>query len=357
MSSSIVFATVHQYQIEIDEKIDQAKVTACFDGKVPEYLSIARKSARQDLVQFPHSDQGKIEIQGRYWLTEGLADNACIVYAVSLKHYHAQRSRQSAKRKNIAYLEDNSWLWLPETITEKENVQLNFKLPEWAAISAPWHLIKNSKHQFLIGSQPQEWGYTLIIGDFNVTHAQLKGGQMLNIATMKTIPDPQPIIQWLTDTGNALGNYLGQYPVKQTQLIVIPKSKGGPVPWGDVSRGNGFGIRLVVVPSKDIQLFYKDWTVTHEFSHQLLPKLDYDDSWLSEGLSSYLQYVLMAQSQIITKEKAWQKLYQGFERGEKGTPKSNREPLSETSSNRRHGGGSGRTMRIYIGAAHCIFTS
>jgi len=355
--SALIFkahAGVHQYQVTIDENIENANVEICFDGKAPEYLAIANKSGNQDLVLFPQSKQGPIEIQGRYWKTKKLSKNACLSYQVNIKRHHAKRSKQSADRKNIAFIEENTWLWLPELINQKYDVQLSFKLPLWAEISAPWLQPDLSKYEYRLGSQPQEWGYTLLIGDFNRQVSQIDQGHHLDIASARHLEKRQPIIQWLTDVGKGLNNYLGDYPAKRTQIIVIAKQQKanrGPVPWSYLTRGNGFGIRFVVVPSYDIEDFYSDWNATHEFSHQLLPKIRYDDIWLSEGLSSYLQFVLLSQSGKISQEKAWLKIHKGFQRGEKGTKKLKNETLSASSRKRKSKGRSGRTMRIYWSGA------
>ncbi len=346
-------AAVHRYQIEIDQKIAHATVNICFDGIAPKYLAVESKIGNDDLVQFPHSEQGNIEIQGRYWKTKHLADNACIDYKVNIERYHAKRSKQSKKRKNIAYIEDNTWLWLPEVISQSDQIELDFQLPKWAEISTPWQQVNFSEYRFLLGHQPQEWGYTLMIGDFKVDHPKVANGHYLNIASVNSMPKSVAINQWLTDIAKGIEHYLGSYPVAQTQVIVIAKNKpkSGPVPWGDFSRGNGFGIRFVVMINYEMEKFYTDWTAAHEFSHQLLPKLHFDDIWLSEGLSSYLQYVLMGQMGVLSEEKAWTRLYSAFERTEKSMAKSKAEALLETSKNWGEGYHRGRRMRVYWSGA------
>lgn len=351
-------AATHQYHIDIDENIAIASVKICFDGKAPDFLTADSKYANRDLLKLPESDQGLIEIQGRYWKTKYLPKNACLSYQVNIERHHAKRAKKTVKkRKNIAYIESNTWLWLPEAQSKHDDIKLNFNLPNWASISAPWYQSDIEKYEYLIGHQPQDWGYTLLIGDFSQQLYPVSAGHYLNIATVRGLANKEQITGWLVDTAKALEHYLGIYPVKQTQVIVIEKSKKkhGPVPWGDFSRGNGFGIRFVIVPSYNIKEFYSDWTATHEFSHQLLPKLDYDDIWMSEGLSSYLQYVLMGQSGILGKEKAWSRIYMGLMRGEKGAENVKDEPLKLTAERRHRGGRAGRTMRIYwSGAAYFL---
>jgi hypothetical protein len=346
-------SAVHRYRITIDEKIAIATISICFDGKAPRYLAVESKVGDYDLVTFPYSKQGNIEIQGRYWKTRYLEDDACIDYQTNLGRYHTNKIKKGPRRKNIAYIEDNTWLWLPETISPEDQIELEFTLPAWAEISTPWQQLNFSEHRFLLGHQPQEWGYTLMIGDFEVKHPKISEGHHLNIASTHNMVNSVAVNRWLTDTAKDLYSYLGGYPVPQTQIIVNSKDKlrSGPVPWGDFSRGNGFGIRFVVIPKDDIRNFYSDWTAPHEFSHQLLPKLNYNDIWLSEGLASYLQYVLMGQSGALAKNKAWARLYSAFKRTDDSTKRLTRESLTESSKQWGNSHRSGRRMRVYWSGA------
>lgn len=346
-------AAVHRYQIKIDQNIAHATVNICFDGKAPKYLAVESKTGNHDLVRFPHTEQGNIEIQGRYWKTKHLPDNACIDYKVNIERYHAKKTKQSKKRKNIAYIEDNTWLWLPEVISESDQIELDFQLPKWAEISTPWQQVNFSEHRFWLGHQPQDWGYTLMIGDFKVDHLKIKNGHHLNVASVNDMQKSKEINRWLTDIAKGLHDYLGGYPVAQTQVIIVSKTKrkSGPVPWGDFSRGNGFGIRFVVMTNNEMEKFYADWTAAHEFSHQLLPKIHFDDIWLSEGLSSYLQYVLMGQMGNLSQEEAWRRIYSAFQRTEKSLSRLAAESLSESSRNWGEGHRSNRRMRVYWSGA------
>jgi len=359
-------AAVHQYQIEVDQNLSGIRVEICFDGKVPDYLTVDSSLGNEDLIELPDSKQGNIEIQGRYWKTGYLPRNACLNYQVNIERHHTQSSKKSTAEKKsdkvttenlnnkpMAYIEENTWLWLPETLKQGDDIELNIVLPKGVEISTPWQRNDLSQNRFMLGHQPQEWGYTLVLGNFSHRFTEVSPRHHLSITSLKDLPKREQIDQWLTDIAKAVKRYLGDYPTKQTQIIVISKNKRrqGPVPWGDFSRGNGFGIRFVVVPSYEIEEFYQDWTATHEFSHQLLPKVGYNDIWLSEGLASYLQYVLMGQSGVLTQEQAWLRIYQGLQRGEQGTKKVKNEPLSATSNQRKRGGRSGRTMRIYWSGA------
>ena len=101
-------------------------------------------------------------------------------------------------------------------------------------------------------------------------------------------------------------------------------------------------------PFKDLS---EDWTACHELSHMLLPFVSRKDRWLSEGLASYYQYLLLARSGTLSEKDAWQGFYDGIKRGENGTPRgTSSNTLAEATLQ-----GRGQTMRVYWSGAALMF--
>ncbi|MET1256537.1 hypothetical protein [Aliikangiella maris] len=346
----------HHYQITINDALTEAKVKMCFDGKAPEYLVVDYRRANKNLIEFPHSLKGYIEFQGRYWLTQSLQADACVNYIADISEHNHQKYR-SKESTPLSFQSDNTWLWLPEKLTATEAVEIEFKLADKYRVSAPWQMLDDKGHRFQIGHYPHDWGITIMIGDFQLVPVQLKQGGQINIALLKQIKQQSQLIEWVQFTAESLATYANGFPYPQVQVILIENNrfKKGPVPWGDVKRGGGPGIRFVVDSDKAIEAFYQDWTATHEFAHLLLPNIEYYDIWLSEGLASYLQYLLMAQSGIISHQQAWQKLFDGFERGRLGAESVKPESLLKTVENRKKGKTADRTKRIYWSGAAYFF--
>ena len=69
-----------------------------------------------------------------------------------------------------------------------------------------------------------------------------------------------------------------------------------------------------------MQAFYENWTATHEFSHLMLPYLQSEQRWVSEGFAQYYQNVLLARAGRYTQRYTWQKLFDGLERGRESVP-------------------------------------
>lgn len=352
----IVLARTHQYTVSMDDSLKYAKVDICFDGKAPDYLAVDYKKATKNLLAFPKVSRGHIEFQGRYWKTDNLAKNACIKYRADISAHIYRGKNKIAKASKVSFQGDNTWLWLPEKLVKGESAEIVFNIPDNYQVSSPWTLLDAKEKRFRIGDTPHDWGFTLIIGEIQFLPVTLSKGSRLNIALMPGVEKKNLLTRWVIDIAENLSNYIGAPLATDVQVILLENNHftKGVVPWGDVKRGGGLGVRFVVDSHKAIDEFYADWTASHEFSHLLLPNISYNDIWLSEGLASYLQYILMAQSGEITEQQAWTRMYQGFVRGEKGTLELG-ETLAETSERRRLGARKARTMKVYwSGAAYFL---
>ncbi|AOT07332.1 hypothetical protein [Pseudoalteromonas luteoviolacea] len=94
-----------------------------------------------------------------------------------------------------------------------------------------------------------------------------------------------------------------------------------PVPWGEVSRGEHDGITLHINKHASLTQLKVDWTLYHEFVHLYHPFFGYGDSWLGEGLATYLQNIVMLQAGILSKRNFVQRVTEGLDRGEAATAK------------------------------------
>ncbi|WP_084144386.1 hypothetical protein [Ferrimonas kyonanensis] len=131
--------------------------------------------------------------------------------------------------------------------------------------------------------------------------------------------------QWLVEAARTVSDYGGAVPVPCASIEVMTANRGqGPVPWAQVIRSGQEGIRFYVNLDYSAEAFRQDWTAMHEFSHLLLPFPGNDAPWFSEGLASYLQYLLLGRAGILTQEQALSSLDGGFRRGRAAASKHNK---------------------------------
>jgi hypothetical protein len=137
--------------------------------------------------------------------------------------------------------------------------------------------------------------------------------------------DTQAVSNWLRATATDVSLAYGRFPNPAPQVVVIPvgneRSRAeSAVPFGRVIRDGGESVELLIDPRQPIEAFLEDWTATHEFSHLLLPYMRREQKWVSEGFAQYYQNVLLARSGSYDELKAWQKIYEGLERGRLSRP-------------------------------------
>jgi predicted metalloprotease with PDZ domain len=131
----------------------------------------------------------------------------------------------------------------------------------------------------------------------------------------------QKLATWLQQVADGVGKVNGSLPWPEiTVRLVDDYRSSAAVAFGRVTRRNGMAIDLRVNLDRPIDEFYTDWKATHEFSHLLLPRIDWRQRWISEGFASYYQNVLMARAGHYTREQAIAKLTSGFERGRASRP-------------------------------------
>lgn len=154
--------------------------------------------------------------------------------------------------------------------------------------------------------------------------------------------------QWLLHAANALSLVYGEMPVNHfLTRIHLSHTTDEIVPWGEVTRNYPPEVFLIINSNSSLAELKRDWTIYHELSHLLIPYDNGDARWFSEGLASYYQNIIQARSGMFSERKMWQKLFEGFVRGDKQN-NFNHQPLAKVSDqidrNRNY-------MRIYWSGA------
>ena len=134
------------------------------------------------------------------------------------------------------------------------------------------------------------------------------------------------LADWVRSAADNVTLVYGRFPTDRLRVILQPSGRSwwdgdaDAVYFGRTTRASGGTVELFINPDRPIEEFYANWTATHEFSHLMLPLLDREHRWISEGFATYYQNVLMARAGHYTPEYAWQRLAEGFERGAASRP-------------------------------------
>jgi hypothetical protein len=120
---------------------------------------------------------------------------------------------------------------------------------------------------------------------------------------------------WLNDVADTVILLHGSLPRPRIRIVLQPYPAGGAVPFARVIRNAPEGVHFYINPDRPGEEFVRDWTAYHEMSHLFLPYPGQRSIWFSEGMASYYQNVLQYRAGLLTEQQAWQKLYNGFERG------------------------------------------
>lgn len=341
-------ASAHQYTITVDEGLSVLGVEARFDRRVDRLRARSNQAGR---YVGPIVDCESNETLARRDRRLLLPDRGirCLAYRVDLERAVRAERRNAALAGNNVILSPSLWLWRPP-IYGDDSIDIRFELPDGMRVSAPWQTIPGAEHHFRLSASPRSGQGLVALGRFNYREIPVTG-TVLRVAIMKPRSGVhgERLFDWIRDTAAQITLAYGRFPNPSPQVVVLPVGRSGwnrnsAVLFGRVLRDGGESVELFINEHRPIEEFYADWTATHEFSHLMLPYVTNRQRWISEGFAQYYQNVLMARAGTYSPQMAWQKLYEGFERGRQSRP--------ELSPNEASSRGVGRaTMKIYWSGA------
>jgi len=128
--------------------------------------------------------------------------------------------------------------------------------------------------------------------------------------------DGYPWTHWLATALHATRTVTGGFPREGVRITLRGTARASnAIAFGQVRRSRPPQLRFYVAPDATLESLNADWRGYHEFAHLLIPFPGNDDIWFTEGFASYYQYLLQSRAGVISQQKAWQELLDGFERG------------------------------------------
>jgi len=317
---------VHKYTVAIDGALSTLEVRACFAGSVPASLSAESLDATLALLDFQVEGTRKAISPSGSISLKSVPDNGCVIYHVDVSRPIRQHDRTGEKIYRVGkdlLTAVGIWFWRPERLQADEDIEISFALPDGLAVSAPWIPVAQGAERFIYrtGRSPYDWPASVAFGRFKERELRV-GGARLRVAVLDGTPpaDAERLLDWIRDSARMVADLYGRFPQPQAQILIVPGARGNePTPWAYVVRGGYPAAHFFINQRRPIQEFFADWTAVHELAHLLLPYVNSQDIWLSEGAATYYQNVLRARAARMRPEEAWQRLHAGFARGQEST--------------------------------------
>ncbi len=353
-SATVAHALTHEYVVTVDAGMRRMQVEAKFGTQIDKIAARSRDAGSflADVRDCSSNRDDRIRIRNRRMLLPA-GGLSCLRYSVNLERAATAEQRNASLSDANIIVSPAAWFWRPE-LRGNDEIVVRFELPDSVSVSVPWNVVPGENDTYQFQDSPESSTAFAAFGRFQFIETDIPGAT-LRITLMQPRGEIQAakFVEWVRETAENVNLAYGRFPNPSTSVVILPVGGGrswsdSPVPFGRVVRDGGETIELFVNQSRPIDEFYDDWTATHEFSHLLLPYISSRHRWVSEGFASYYQNILLARADRYTEERAWQKLWDGFERGRQSRP--------EMSPNEAARGGiRAATMKIYWSGAAIAF--
>lgn len=317
----------HRYDIRVDEELSHLEVRACFADGLPNQLIADALIAADATLEFRYAREGQrvsAKPASNAVILPHPSDDGCIEWTTDLDLIaKANRGNLGYRSGKSLVLATGTWFWRPRVLTRTRDIEFRFHLPKDMQVSVPWHPlpVDDDITRFRYGNAPLHWSSLMALGALDTRTFKMHGARFrLAVTDSRTPADPEQVLDWLRPAANAVAQLWGRFPVDDVQLLVIPVGDGrDAAPWAQTNRGGGAGAHFYMNTRATDEMLRDDWIATHELAHFALPFVERRDAWLAEGFASYYQNVLRARAGMISVERAWQELYEGFQRGNRNT--------------------------------------
>ncbi len=314
----------HSYVVTVSDDLRELQVKARFAPRVTD-LSARSRDAGKYLIAASDCGNGQSLRAESQRLVVDRRGIECLAYSVNLAQVARDDRRNGRLGAATAVVSPTQWLWRPR-LGGEDDVIVTFRLPAGVDVSVPWQPIADQAFTYRLRSSPQSGSAITIFGRFarGVVHA---AGVDLRVVSL--LPEDGKIdadvLEWLRETVRNITLAYGRFPNPDARIVLFTAASrwwrsDSAVHFGRVVRDGGETIELLIDPSQPIESFLLDWTATHEFSHLMMPYVSHKQRWISEGFAQYYQNLLLARAGRYSQQSAWQKLYDGLQRGRESAP-------------------------------------
>jgi hypothetical protein len=154
-----------------------------------------------------------------------------------------------------------------------------------------------------------------------VTQVLSIGGATIEVDLAPGSMDVQPsqILSWIERAARAVTIYYGRFPVQRVRVrVVLDSSQEDSIhgtTWGNVGGFQGV-TRMRLGRHVTVRDLADDWTMTHEFVHMAFSSLPDNQSWMEEGLATYVEPIARAQAGQLPIRQVWSGTILGMSQGQ-----------------------------------------
>jgi len=317
-------SAAHTYTIAIDDDYETMTVEARFDRSIDDISARSRNADRylRDATDCDRDE--KLESRSRK-LVLPAGGIRCLRYTVDLGRAARADRFASILGDSSVVVSPTLWMWRP-LLLSRDEILATFMLASGGQVFVPWQMMNEEGTYYRLKASPQSGSAVSVFGSFQQSIEQVAGAD-LRVVMLETSDktDLQALIPWVRATAENVATTYGRFPNPNANILLIPTAgqawrRDSAVSFGRLVRDGGETIELMINQNRPIGDFYKEWTPTHEFSHLMLPYVDQEQRWISEGFAQYYQNVLLARAKQQSAEYSWQKIYDGLERGRESAP-------------------------------------
>ncbi len=125
----------------------------------------------------------------------------------------------------------------------------------------------------------------------------------------------QAALAWVQRSAQAVAAYFGRFPVQRAELLLQPVEGTG------VRGGVTFGmpsllIRVRLGRGTTAAQFLDDWVLVHEMVHLAIPRVPRAQSWLQEGIATYVESVARGRARLVPAARVWQSWSEAMPQGQ-----------------------------------------
>lgn len=297
------------YEIAVDEALGMLDAKVCFEGVMPRELRPGMDEAASRLRHARWLGPGAVRRlpveSGRIQIGRDERDG-CVGYAVSLAEGGSLHAAVRRVGSDVV-ASPNAWLWRPERRTIDATATLRLQLPPGLSALLPWP-VEGERRQ--LDASAFRFDSYAAIGRFDVVRSEVDGVAIEAALLDGTLAiGADAALAWLRGAVRVAAGSDGKFPAQRLSALVVPAGDHEePVPFGMVARGGEPSVLLLVSETAREAALASDWVLPHELSHLLLPFVEREQAWLSEGFATYYQEVLRVRAGVLSEREGMQSL-------------------------------------------------